>query len=156
MLTDPVVSEGPPHGIDLEQHATISATLSEGTRPQDQVLEGFRITDAQWNESTSFWMNALAEDAQKNGAEARLPIQYSDAYSKAQDALAPVPPMTPEEWAHLTVEVQDEGGPGQPLARRNLSLADYLRLARHFAKRLSSDPEEQQRFFDRFLALQPE
>jgi hypothetical protein len=100
-------------------------------------------------------MNALAADAQKNGAEARLAILYSNAYSTAQDAAAPVPVMSPEDWAHLTVEVQVEGGPAQPLARRNLSLADYLRLVRHFAKRLSSDPEEDRRFFQRFLALQP-
>lgn len=146
---------GPPHAIDLEQHARISAALAEGTRPQAEVLEGFGITDAQWNESSAYWMPKLAEDAQRNGAAARLPIVYSNAFSEAQDAAAPVPPMSPEDWAQLTVEIQIEGGPGQPLARRNLSLADYLRLARHFAKRLSSDPEEQRRFFERFLALQP-
>jgi hypothetical protein len=144
-----------PHDIGLEQHAHIAAALAEGTRSQAQVLESFRISEAQWNESTAHWMNALAEDAKKNGVEARLAILYSNAFSAAQDAAAPVPPMTPEEWAQLTVEVQLEGGPGQPLARRNLSLADYLRLVRHFAKRLSSDPDEDRRFFERLLALQP-
>lgn len=119
------------------------------------MLESFRVTDAQWNDSSGYWMNKLAEDAQKNGADARLPIVYSNAFSEAQDAAAPVTPMTPEDWAQLTVEAQVEGGPGQPIARRNLSLADYLRLVRHWAKRLSSDPDEQNRFFQRYLALQP-
>lgn len=153
---DVSTDDAPPHGIELEQHARIAAALAEGGRPQAEVLEGFRVTESQWNDSTGYWMNELAGDAQKNGAQAKLPILYSNAYSEAQDALAPVPQMSPEEWAQLTVELQSEGGPGQPLARRNLSLADYLRLARHFAKRLSSDPDEQQKFFDRYLALQPE
>ncbi len=153
--TNGEIDPAPPHGIDLEQHARISAALAEGTRPQREVLEALGITEAQWNESSAYWMPKLAEDAQRNGAAARLPIVYSNAFSEAQDAAAPVPQMSPEDWAQLTVEIQVEGGPGQPLARRNLSLADYLRLARHFAKRLSSDPEEQRRFFERFLALQP-
>lgn len=145
----------PPHGITLEAHAEIAAAIAEGTRKYADVLESVRLTETQWNESTAYWMPKLAEDAQQNGVQARLAIVYSDAFSKAQDAMAPVPEMSPEDWATLTVEVQVEGGPGQPLARRNLSLADYLRLARHFAKRLSRDPVEQDRFFTRYVALQP-
>lgn len=148
-------AEGPPHGITLEAHAEIAAAIAEGTRKYADVLESVRLTEPQWNESTAYWMPKLAEDAMQNGVQARLAIVYSDAFSRAQDAMAPVPPMTPEDWATLTVEVQKEGGPGEPLARRNLSLADYLRLARHFAKRLSSDPMEQEQFFARYVALQP-
>lgn len=145
----------PPHGITLERHAQIAAGIAEGSIPYAKVLENAGVTDPQWNESTAYWMPKLAEDAQNNGAQARLAIVYSDAFSRAQDQQAPLPTMSPEEWAALTVEVQCEGGPGLPLARRNLSVADYLRLARSFAHRLTTDPEEQERFFARYLKLQP-
>ncbi len=152
---EPAPAEAPPHGITLEQHAQIAAAIAEGTRAYAEVLRSVQLTDAQWNESTAYWMPKLAEDAQRNGARATLAILYSDAFGNAQNALAPLPAMTPEEWATLTVEVQREGGPAAPLARRRLSLADYLRLSRSFARRLSRDPAEEARFFAQYVALQP-
>jgi len=147
--------ESPPHGISLVAHAQISAALAEGTRPQNEVLASFQLNEKQWLESTTYWLPKLAEDAQANGAQARLAIEYSDAFSAAQDSFAPVKPMTAEEWAVLVVEVQRDENPSPPLARRQLSLADYFRLARHFARLLSSDPTEQKRYLDRYLSLQP-
>jgi hypothetical protein len=144
-----------PHGISLTQHAQIAAALAEGDRPYADVLQSMALTESQWNESTQYWMPKLAEDAQARGAEAVLAIEYSDAFSTAQDAHAPLREMTPEDWAHLTVEIQSEGTASHALARRNFSVADYLRLARHMAKRLSTHPPEQKRFFDRYVALQP-
>jgi hypothetical protein len=147
--------DAPPHGIDLERHACIAAELAEGNVASAQVLERHGLDERKWNESTTYWMPKIAEDAQKNGAQAKLAVVYSQAFGKTQDSLAPVPPMTPEDWATLTVEVQRDGDPGRALARRNLSLPDYIRLSRSFAARLSGDPVEQERFFARYLLLQP-
>ncbi len=141
--------------MSLEAHAVIAATLAEGPGSVVEVLTSVGFTEKQWNAATLYWMSKLAEDAQLHGAGAQLAIEYSTYFARAQGDLAPVVPMTPEEWARLTVDVQKEGSTGEPLARRNLSLPDYLRLLRDFTRRLSTDAEEQQRFFATYQQLQP-
>ena len=142
--------------LTLEDHARISARIAEGDRSTKDVLDAEGIPEPEWNDATSYWMNAMAQDAAKKGAETTLALDYSDAFSRAQDALRPVPEMTPEEWAQLTVEILAAGGPARPLAVRTLSNADYLRLARHWAKRLSRDPAQNKRFMATFVALTAE
>jgi hypothetical protein len=145
----------PPHGVTLVAHAEIAALIAEGQQPQREVLAAAGLTEPQWNDATMYWMPKLASDAAEKGAEATLAIEYSDAFAAAQERLAATVAMTPEEWATLTVEIQSEGGTGEPLARRRLSLPDYLRVARQMAKRLSTDASEQKRFMSTYLALQP-
>jgi len=149
------VEPQPPHGISMERHAEVSAFIAEGDAPLAKVLERFGIPEDHWNASTAYWMHAMADDAMKNGVQCRVPMLYSDAFAKAQDSIKPAPAMTPEEWATLTVEIQQVGNPAQPLARRNLSTADYIRSARHWAKTLSSDPAQNKRFFATYESLQP-
>jgi len=142
-----------PPRITLEDHARISASIAERDRPMKEVLDAERIDEPAWTDATSYWMKRMADDAAQRGAEATLAIDYSDAFSRAQDAIRPVPEMTPEEWAGLSAEVLLAGGPARPLAARNLSLADYLRLARHWAKRLAGDPAQNRRYFVTFEAM---
>jgi hypothetical protein len=142
-----------PPRISMAEHARITALIAEGDRPLKDVLAAEGVPENEWNDATMHWMNAMAADAAEKGAGAVLAIDYADVFGKAQDAIKPVPPMTPEEWGALTVEVLDAGGPARPLAARNLSKADYLRLARHWAKRLAGDPGENKRFFAVFAAL---
>lgn len=139
--------------ISMAEHARITALIAEGDRPLKDVLAAEGVSDDEWNDATVHWMNAMAADAAAKGAGAVLAIDYADVFGKAQDALKPVPAMTPEEWAALTVEVLNAGGPAKPLATRNLSKADYLRLSRHWAKRLPANPAENKRFFATFEAL---
>ncbi len=139
--------------ITMEEHARISARIAEGDRPMKDVLASEGIGEDEWNDATAYWMNQLADDAARHGAETTLAITYSDLFSKAQDSLRPVPEMSPEEWATLTVEILNAGGPARPLAARSLSKADYIRLARHFAKRLSGNPADNKRFATTFEAL---
>jgi hypothetical protein len=143
----------PPPRITLEDHARISASIAERDRSMKEVLEAERIDESAWMDATSYWMKKMAEDAAQRGVEATLAIDYSDAFSRAQDAIRPVPEMTPEEWAGLAAEILIAGGPGRPLAARNLSQADYLRLARHWAKRLAGDPAQNRRYFVTFEAM---
>lgn len=153
--TESSAQDDPSHGITLVQHAQIAARIAEGDVPLAKVLEAHALNEDQWNEATMHWMMRLGEDVAKHGATAALPHDYSDAFARAQDAIRPVPAMTPEDWAILTVEIQNTGGPARPLAIRNFSTADYLRLARHWAKVLSSDPIQGKRFFVAYEALQP-
>ncbi|KYF49769.1 hypothetical protein BE04_24750 [Sorangium cellulosum] len=144
---------GAPHGITLFDHAQVSAEIAEGDRAVTAVLGAHQLTEAQWNESTLYWMTRLGDDVREHGQDARIPHVYSDAFGKAQDALKPVPPMDVAAYAKLVVDVQLAGGPAEPLAARGLSVADYLRLSRHWAKVLSSDPEQSRIFFEVYQAL---
>src|SRR5262249_5455558 len=123
-----------PHGITLFDHAQIAAEIAEGDRPAAVVLAAHELTEAQWNESTMYWMTGLGDDVREYGQDARIPHVYSDAFAKAQDAIKPVPPMDAVAYAKLMVDVQIAGGPADPLAARGLSTADYLRLSRHWAR----------------------
>ena len=149
------MSDAPPPAprISLEEHARISAHIAEGDRPVKEVLDAEGVDETEWNAATGHWMQAMADDATKRGADATVVHDYSDAFSKAQDAIRPVPAMTPEEWAELTVEILKAGGPARPLAARTLSKADYLRLSRYWAKTLSHDTAQNKRFFATFEAL---
>jgi hypothetical protein len=112
------------------------------------------LNESQWSEATSFWMKRMGNDVRVYGQHAKVAIVYSDAFSKAQDALKPPPPMDAESYAALVVDIQKAGSPATPLAARGLSTADYLRLARHIAKRLASDPLESQAFARTYERLQ--
>ncbi len=147
--------QGAPHGITLFDHAQISAELAEGAQPLSVVLATRELSEAQWNESTQYWMKRMGDDALANGERARIPLVYSDAFSKAQDALKPLPPLQVEAYAEIVAETQVEGAPDQALARRGLSHADYIRLSRHFAQAMAADPALSQRFFDRLQSFAP-
>jgi len=150
-----VAQQGAPHGITLFNHAQIAAEIAEGARPEAAVLRDHDLDEARWNESTLYWMARMGRDARDNGRNARLPHLYSDAFSKAQDALKPVPQMDAASYAKLVVDIQRAGGPAEPLAVRGLSTADYLRLSRHWARVLSTDPAEAKMFFETYQRLQP-
>lgn len=147
--------QGAPHGITLFDHAQIAAEIAEGDRPIAAVLAKRELTEAQWNESTVYWMTRLGDDVREKGQDARIPHVYSDAFAKAQDALKPVPSLDAVAYAQLVVDVQRAGGPADPLAVRGLSTADYLRLSRHWARALAADAAQAAVFFETYQALQP-
>jgi hypothetical protein len=152
----PAPQQGAPHGITLFDHAEIAALIAEGDRPMEAVLAARGLTVDQWNESTIHWMGRMGDDVLEKGQDARVPILYSDAFGKAQDAIKPAPEMDPASYAKLVVDVQRAGGPAEPLAARGLSTADYLRLSRRFAVLLSSDAEASRAFFETYEALHAE
>lgn len=150
-----VTHQGAPHGITLFDHAQIAAAIAEGDRPIAEILEARRLAEAQWNESTTYWMTRIGDDVVEHGQEAKIPHVYSHAFSAAQDALKPVPPSDAASYAKLVVDIQLAGGPAQPLAVRGLSSADYLRLSRHWARVFPANPEQANLFFEAYQALQP-
>lgn len=144
---------GAPHGITLFDHAEISAEIAEGDRLLAEILEPRRLTEEAWNESTLFWMKRIGDDALSHGQDAKLALVYGDAFATAQGARKAVVDMPPEAYAALVVDIQRSGGPAAPLETRGLSIADYLRLSRQQATRLSSDPEAAARFFETYRTL---
>jgi hypothetical protein len=146
---------GAPHGITLFDHAEIAAAITEGSTPMAQVIAARNLTEQQWNESTMHWMTRMGDDVRANAENARVAIVYSEAFGKAQDALKATVTMDVTAYAKLVTDIQLAGGPAAALAARGLSLADYLRLSRHFAHVMSADPSESKRFFEAFQASQP-
>ncbi|MEZ4300985.1 MAG: hypothetical protein R3B70_38980 [Polyangiaceae bacterium] len=157
-MTEPkqAATGGAPHGITLFDHAQIAAEIAEGDRSTAEVLAARGLTEAQWNESTIHWTTRMGDDVRENGQHARIPLVYSDAFGDAQDALKPLPPMDARTYAKLVVDIQREEGPERPLAARNLSNADYLRLSRHFARVLSTDPDQAAAYFEVYTDLHQE
>lgn len=133
-------NEDDPHGVTLERYALIEARLSEGDVSANDLLRERGLTESAWIDVVRHWTARMVEDVQVNGLEATLPHLYSAAFAKAQDAFRPPPHETPEGYAKLVAEIQREGGPEKPLARRRWTNADYLRLSRAMSKRLTTDP----------------
>lgn len=144
---------GAPGGVTLFDHAEISAALAEGDHTEAEILEARGLSAATWQEASLFWMQRMGDDVRDHAEKARMPLVYSDAFSAAQDGLKPLPPMDAEGYAALTADVLRAGGPAEPLARRGLSQADFLRLGRHFARVLSTDPAENKVFQEAFERL---
>jgi hypothetical protein len=102
------------------------------------------LTEAQWTEATVFWAQRMGEDAQPdpNGnVHPRIALAFSEAFARAQDAKRPLVQLSVEQWAELVLEIEIEDlGAGPVLARRQLRMADYSRLVRHWAKAIATDP----------------
>jgi hypothetical protein len=142
-----------PHGVTLFDHATIAAEIAEQREPIGKILARHGLSESAWNDSTAYWMQRILQDTVAHQERARTPIVYSQAFSDAQDALAPVKAMTPAAYAELVVEMQEAAGSARPLERRGLSSADFQRLVRHFARLLGANPDESKQFGDRFAEL---
>jgi hypothetical protein len=148
----PTKSDASEPKLSLAEHAALSAHLAEGTRSQAELLQERGLSEEEWNDATQFWMMRLARDTELHGANATLAITYSDVFAKTQDQLKAIAELAPEEWATLTVEIQQQGL-ARPLAQRNLSNADYIRLARHFARLLSGNPSAHDRYWKTYQSL---
>jgi hypothetical protein len=133
--------------VDLIAYAEISADVAEGDRPVADILAARGLTEAQWVEACVFWGQRMAEDAREGG---RVTLAFSEAFCKAQDGKRPLPPLSVEDWAALTLEIETHGSAPRALAARNLSLADHSRLVRHWAKALASDASLRARLQARF------
>lgn len=126
------------HGFTLEEHATLSAWLAEGT-PLAELLAQRSVTEELWNAATLAWTEAMAVDVRTHGTDARLPILYSEAFAAAQSSIRPVPELTPDDWARLQHRLET-GNREEVLAESGLRLADYVRLVRVWTRRLAEDP----------------
>lgn len=135
-----LAAEGPPCGVHLLAYAALSADLAEGDRPRAEVLAAHRLTEDDFTRVTLFWAHRMADDAEARGADAKVPELFSEAFARAQDQKKPPPALTVEAWAALTEEIARADSPEPALRARGLTLPDYLRAARAWARALASDP----------------
>jgi hypothetical protein len=125
----------------METHAQISAELAEAEASERDVLARHGLTSDEWTKATQHWMTALAEDVQSHGADARLPLLYSDYFATHQQNLKAPLALSPEQWEELQFDIERSESEEEALARRQMSMADYMRLLRIYAKRIAEEPE---------------
>lgn len=135
----------PESELSLEAFALVSAAIGEGDQTLTAVLAAHEIKPETWRKASEQWSLAIASDE-------ALEAIYSEALVRAQDQQKPIPAMTPEQWAALSVEVAAEGR--QALSRRGLGPPDLLRLARHWARALGADKALAARYHRAFFAAQ--
>lgn len=143
----------PDERVPLGLHARIAAEIAEGSRPVADVLAAHGVDEPTWHEASLHWHRAMGDEAEARRGDAELAGRYAAAFAEAQDELSPRVELTPEAWAELVSEVRDAGGLAGPLERRGLGAADYLRLQRHFAALLASDPDAAARFYQTYQRL---
>lgn len=136
--------------LGLEAIAAISAAISEGDRPRDEVLRAHGLTPSAWDAIEARHNQRIALDAIENDPPA-LADAYAAAFVRAQDAIKPVPALRPEEWAALSHDVASKGDAA--LDARGLRKADFLRLSRHWARELAASPALARRYFAACYAL---
>ncbi len=129
----------------IPEIASIAAAIAEGDRPAEAVLTERGLTLPRWRDISTRAAYLLAED--EAAADA-----YAEAYCRAQDALRPVPDLTPEQWAELCMEMAADGP--EALARRSLRHADWLRLSRRWAGALARERSLAARYEKRLFALE--
>lgn len=144
--------EGGRPSVELATFALVSAEIAEAREPMAEVLRRHEIDDRSWTEASLTWLEAMAKDALDRGERATLAIDYARLFAEAQEALRVTPEVSPEDYAELVVAMQ-RGEGARALADRGLTQADFSRLVRRFAERFSTSPEENARYFERYLAL---
>lgn len=137
--------------LSLDDFASISAAIAEGDRSVDEILRGRDLTLGEWDAISAHHHQRIALDAMENDPPT-LAETYAAAFTRAQDALKPVPKLTPEEWAAVSHEVASKGE--DALAGRGLRRPDFLRLSRHWAAEVAKSPPLARRVFAASYALE--
>jgi hypothetical protein len=133
----------------MEELSAIAAELAEGDRQAPAILAARGLSAVRWEQLSALWMRRIALDADEG--EGALGEAWSSAFAAAQDKLKPVPALTPEAWAELTLDVARRG-PAAALGARGLTNADHQRLARHWTRALSRDQALALRHAEAFYA----
>ncbi|APR80675.1 Hypothetical protein A7982_06022 [Minicystis rosea] len=136
--------------LDLDTFARIQAEAAEGKAPLDRILARHALTEDAWTSAQGTIVGALAAEAMSDGPTP-LGDAYAEALARANDALAPVPQLTPEAWAELAAAFATKGA--DALAERGLGANDYLRLARHWAGILAREPAVAERYAKAYAAV---
>ena len=133
--------------LPLATYAAIRAALAERDRPLSVILIDHNLTVAEWTTFSATWDQRLASDD-------ALATTFSEEFVRAQDTRKPIPPMTPDEWARLSLEAAS-GGLSAALSARRLSVADHARLSRHFARLFAKDRKAAGLYSTAFCAAAP-
>jgi hypothetical protein len=131
--------EAPAPSLSLERYATIAAEIAEEREPRGAVLERHDLSEDSWALEERAWLEKMGQEALEG--DASTAVTYADLFVAAQDALG-----SPEEqeamiheYVAVTAELERADDPMPVLRRWSLSLAQWMRLDRHWSRRAATD-----------------
>lgn len=133
------LSQAIPPQISLETYALIAAALAEGNGPREDTLRAYGFDEHRFLIEERGWLTRMAEAAMKE--DTTLAARYGELFVKAQDSLQG-PGEGQEsvlEYASIKVDVEDAADPSEALAARKMTLAQWMRMDRRWARRAHED-----------------
>ncbi len=127
-------------GVNLEQHAGVTAALAEGF-PLDEILAAEQLDPARWRGADVAWKQRLAQDAASGAGifpAHRLKVE------EAEDCLSrAVSPLDDDldAWLSFLHDWSKSADPLAMLKKLRLGANDISRLRRRWAKRMDGDPK---------------
>jgi hypothetical protein len=135
-----MMEQAPAPRLTVAQYAAIAADLAEGDTTRGEVLSSHGLDEESWMLEERGWLERMAEAAMRG--DATIAVAYGDAFVAAQDSRgdrAELDAMI-HEFVAVTVGLERTADPGAVLARWALSLAEWLRLDRHWQRRAAEEP----------------
>ena len=131
--------------VEIETYAIWMAELASAGDARAEVLARHGLDEAGWEAIDGRWQARLSEAMSEEGdGVAELISTYAAAYEAAQRSQAP--PIAIEQFARVTRLFQATGDVRAALARVGVTMADYVRASEHWSRRMTEDPELEERF----------
>ena len=131
--------------LDIQAYAALVAALARAGDSRAEVLGRHGLDEASWDTIDSEWQTRLSEAWSEDGdGVPDLIARFSAAYAAAQRAMCE--PMPLEQFAEVTRLLQASGDLRASLAKVGAELADYVRAAEHWPKRMAEDPALERQF----------
>lgn len=137
-------AEGAEPLLTLEAYARVAAELAEGRAPRTLTLAQSGLDEVEWSIEERAWLTRIADAGQRG--DPSLAIEYGEHFTRAQDAAVPATELdaSVHEYVAVLVRMSEVTDPGPLLAHWSLSLADWMRLERHWQRRMDADPDLRQ------------
>ena len=125
--------------VSLADYARISAELGEQRAPRAEVLARHQLDELGWMLEERGWLEGIARQAAA-GDEAPA-AEYGARFVAAQDALAEPHEArrTRADWAELTAALEVAEDVSRELGRREVRLAEWMRLERRMEREAGED-----------------
>jgi hypothetical protein len=135
-----LADDAPQPTLTLDAYATIAAEIAEQRAPLARVLERHGLDEAGWALEERAWLERMAQSLMEGDAE--LAASWGDRFVAAQDALGSREEQDAmiHEYAAVSAELERADDPMLVLRRWGLSLAEWMRLDRHWSRAAAADP----------------
>lgn len=134
-------------GVDLniEAYAAVMVELASAGDARSDVLARHGLDETRWDALDTHWQTRLSEAlAEEGDGVPALVAAYSSAYAAAQRAGEP--PISLEQFAHMTRLLHASGDVQASLAKVGITIAAYVRGSEHWTPQLATNPALEQRF----------